>query len=69
MNSDECDGSVQEHELRAATQLPASDVSDALRFCLTRGYVERYDAGVRITWRWYRTITNVLLRQHLLSTP
>lgn len=60
---------AREHEIIAATQLPPSDVSDALRFCLTRGYVERYDAGVRITWPWFRTITIVLLRQHLLSAP
>lgn len=58
---------AREHELVNATQLPASDVSDALRFCLTRGYIERYDAGVRLSWHWFRTITNVLQRQHLLS--
>ncbi len=58
---------AREHELVGATQLPAADVSDALRFCLTRGYVERYDVGVRVAWHWFRTITNVLQRQHLLS--
>ncbi|MCA9709607.1 MAG: hypothetical protein KDK70_27460, partial [Myxococcales bacterium] len=60
---------AREHEVIAATHLPAPDVSDALRFCLTRGYLERYDAGVRLTWPWYRTITAVLYRQHLLSAP
>ena len=60
---------AREHELTAATQLPATDVSDALRFCLARGYIEPYDAGVRVTWAWYRTITTVLQRQHLLSAP
>ncbi|MEX1363613.1 MAG: AAA family ATPase [Nannocystaceae bacterium] len=59
---------AREHELTAATQLPATDVSDALRFCLARGYIEHHDAGVRITWPWYRTITTVLQRQHLLSS-
>lgn len=57
-----------EHELVAATLLPAPDVSDAVRFCLSRGYIEPWDAGMRVTWRWYRTITAVLARQHLLST-
>lgn len=59
---------ARESELANATLLPRTDVSDALRFCVTRGYLEPYDEGFRVTWPWYRTITTVLQRQHLLST-
>ena len=55
-------------EIEAATQLPRSDIDDALRFCVARGYLEHYQVGVRLSWPWYRTITTVLQRQHLLST-
>ncbi|MEM6290676.1 MAG: ATP-binding protein [Myxococcota bacterium] len=54
-------------EIEAATQLPATDVEDAVRFCTSRGYLEPYQGGVRLSWPWYRTITTVLQRQHLLS--
>ncbi|MCH9684259.1 MAG: ATP-binding protein [Deltaproteobacteria bacterium] len=58
---------AEPEELVAATQLPASDISDALRFCMGRGYIESHHNGVRLGWAWYRTITTVLQRQHLLS--
>jgi len=54
-------------EVELATQLPAPDVDDAIRFAVSRGYLEPYDGGVRMSWPWYRTITTVLNRQHLLS--
>lgn len=55
-------------EIERATQLPAKDVEDAMRFCASRGYVEPFQGGYRLTWPWYRTITTVLQRQHLLSS-
>jgi len=55
-------------EIERATQLPLKDVEDAMRFCSSRGYVEPFQGGYRMTWPWYRTITTVLQRQHLLST-
>jgi len=55
-------------EIVAATQLPRNDVDDALRFCTARGYVHPFQGGVRLGWPWYRTITTVLHRQHLLSS-
>ena len=54
-------------EIERATQLPLDDVEDAVRFCASRGYVEPFQGGYRLTWPWYRTITTVLQRQHLLS--
>ena len=55
-------------EIEAATQLPLTDVEDAVRFCSSRKYIERFQGGVRLSWPWYRTITTVLRRQHLLSS-
>lgn len=55
------------NEIIAATKLPSVDVEHALRYCTTRGYLEPFHEGVRIGWPWYRTITTVLRRQHLLS--
>ncbi len=56
------------HEIQRATQLPLTDVEDAIRFCNSRGYVEPFQGGYRLSWPWYRTITTVLQRQHLLSS-
>ena len=61
-------GLATELEVMAATQLPRSDVDDAIRFCVSRGYVEAHEGAFRMTWDWYRTVTTVLQRQHLLSS-
>ena len=54
-------------EIALCTQLPEADVADALRFSIGRGYVETVgDRFYRLAWPWYRTITTVLTRQHLL---
>lgn len=55
-------------EIARATQLPFKEIEDAMRFCSSRGYVEPFQGGYRLTWPWYRTITTVLQRQHLLSS-
>lgn len=48
------------------TQLPEPDVADAIRFSVAHGYVEPFSGRFRLSWTWYRTITRVLVRQHLL---
>ncbi len=48
------------------TQLPVPDVADAIRFSVSHGYVEPSAGRFRLSWTWYRTITRVLVRQHLL---
>lgn len=53
-------------EVAACTQLPEPDVADALRYSITHGYTERIGDRHRLAWSWYRTITTVLKRQHLL---
>lgn len=57
-------------DLVACTQLPADDVADALRFASARGWIARVvgsDERYRVTWHWYRAITDMLRRQHLLA--
>ncbi len=56
-------------DLVDCTQLPAPEVADALRHALRRGWIEHIDQDserYRVTWRWFRAITNMLRRQHLL---
>lgn len=53
-------------EIESATQIPKNDIKDALRFCVSRGYLDAVGPGFRLSWPWYRTITTVLRRQHLL---
>ena len=57
---------ASEEEIASCTQLPAADVADAIRFSITHGFVERVEDRVRLSWHWYRTITLVLVRKHLL---
>ncbi|PRQ07268.1 hypothetical protein ENSA7_29760 [Enhygromyxa salina] len=63
-------GVASPEDLVACTQLPPADVSDALRFAVARGWVDRFgERGDRfcVTWHWYRAITDMLRRQHLLE--
>ncbi len=53
-------------EVSDCTQLPGPDVADAIRFSVAHGYVEPTAGRFRLSWTWYRTITRVLARQHLL---
>jgi hypothetical protein len=50
------------------TALPASDVADAIRLGLSRGYLERVPESerVQISFHWFRPLTSVLRRKHLL---
>ncbi|MCB9629875.1 MAG: AAA family ATPase [Sandaracinaceae bacterium] len=50
------------------TALPASDVADALRLALSRGYIHTVpdDDTVRVAFHWFRPLTSVLRRKHLL---
>ena len=53
-------------QIARATMLGPADVADALRYGLARGYLERDDAGYRVTWTWFRAMTVFLQRRHLL---
>lgn len=55
-------------EIAHATRMPLAEVEDALRFARARNYLEREDEVYTVSWPWFRAITNMLHRQHLLAT-
>ncbi|MGD8859804.1 MAG: ATP-binding protein [Myxococcales bacterium] len=59
---------ASERSIIECTNMAQSEVADALRFIQARGYVESVQRHVRIARRWYRAITIVLRRQHLLAS-
>jgi hypothetical protein len=56
-------------DLQQATMRPANQVADALRYAAHRGYVEVIGGRYRLSWAWFRGITNFLQRRHLLAAP
>jgi hypothetical protein len=54
-------------DVARATNLSSDEVVDALRLLTNKGYIIRSDANFySIGWPWYRAITTVLNRQHLV---
>lgn len=53
-------------ELRDCTQLSIAEVISTLRYFQSRGYIEWAEGQTRISDLWFRNITNILHRQHLL---
>ncbi|MCW5812844.1 MAG: ATP-binding protein [Labilithrix sp.] len=53
-------------DIGRATQLTDIEVSDAIRYSVARGYLEERAGRVDITWDWFRPITRILQRRHLL---
>ncbi|MBK7395040.1 MAG: ATP-binding protein [Myxococcales bacterium] len=52
-----------------ATNLRPTEVNDALRYSLARGYLEEADGRFTVTWTWFRAATVFLQRRHLLVSP
>jgi hypothetical protein len=50
------------------TLIRLPEVTDALRYAASRGYIEEDERGYRVTWTWLRAITLFLQRRHLLVT-
>ncbi|GAB7220093.1 ATP-binding protein [Vibrio comitans] len=57
---------ANQEELSECTQLSHSEVLGTLRYFQSRGYIEWSDDKAKISDHWYRHVTNVLHRQHLL---
>ena len=53
-------------DICAATALPISEVRDALRYGLVKGYFDKDGERFHVTWNWFRAITRFLRRRHLL---
>jgi hypothetical protein len=43
-------------------------IANALRTATMRGWIEEVDGHYRVTWKWYRTITRVLVRRNFLGS-
>lgn len=50
----------------ACTNLPLADVQDGIQLAARRGYLEPFGDHMRVTQEWFRAITRLLKRQHLL---
>jgi hypothetical protein len=57
---------ASQEELSQCTQLSVAEVLGTLRYFQSRGYIEWSDDKARVSDHWFRQITNVLHRQHLL---
>jgi len=55
-----------EADVVTCTDLSASEVADALRAAQVRGYIRERSGLFEIDIEWYRAITNILRRKHLL---
>ncbi|XHF86636.1 ATP-binding protein [Vibrio sp. HN007] len=53
-------------ELSDCTQLSIAEVTGTLRYFQSRGFIEWSEEKARVSDHWFRHITNVLHRQHLL---
>ena len=60
-------GMTNADDITESLQLPPATIEDSLRFALLRGWVEETDGYYQITWRWFRTINRILVRQNLLA--
>lgn len=48
------------------THFPTSTVQDVVRYGRVKGYIHETEEGVEITWTWFRAVTKLLQRRHLL---
>ncbi|MEO8874371.1 MAG: ATP-binding protein, partial [Polyangiaceae bacterium] len=51
-------------QIAQATMLRPADVADALRYALSRAYIEEQGAGYSVSWTWFRAVTLFLKRRH-----
>ncbi|MCA9785567.1 MAG: hypothetical protein KC488_03355, partial [Candidatus Cloacimonetes bacterium] len=59
---------VRVEDVVRATMLGLSQVENALRYGLARGYFLREGERYRVSWAWFRAITRFLQRRHLLAS-
>ncbi len=61
-------GLAHPDDILQATMLESSEIEDALRFGLNRGYFKLVGLRYWVTWAWFRPITRFLQRRYLLSS-
>ena len=59
---------AREKDIVRCTDLRSAEVADALRFARSRGYIEQNKDRVQIALPWFRALTRVLARHHLLAS-
>jgi hypothetical protein len=62
---------ANQEEIVESLRLPIAEISGALHLAETRKWIESIDGRYRITWKWFRSITQVLARNNMLvrTTP
>jgi hypothetical protein len=58
---------ISEADIADNLRLPQGAVGSAIHYCIQRGWIEETEHGFRLSWRWFRTIIRLLLRQNLLA--
>ncbi len=61
-------GLAHPDDILQSTMLEPSEIEDALRFGLNRGYFRLIGDRYWVTWAWFRPITRFLRRRYLLSS-
>ncbi len=61
-------GLAHPNDILRATMLEPSEIEDALRFGLNRGYFKLVADRYWVTWAWFRPLTRFLQRRYLLSS-
>jgi len=59
------DGAIR-GDIIASTQLAAAEIDDTLRFASARGFIELRGERIYLTRDWFRAVTRVLWRRHLV---
>jgi type II secretory pathway predicted ATPase ExeA len=60
---------VRVSELATATRISPRQVEEAVRYARVRGYLNTDGDRVRLSWDWYRAVSRLLQRRHLLALP
>jgi len=60
---------VRISDLALATRISAREVEEAVRYARVRGYLNADGDRVRLSWDWYRAVSRLLQRRHLLALP
>jgi hypothetical protein len=60
--------SARSEDVVNVTMLRPTEVEDALRYGLARGYFSRRGERYEVTWAWFRPITRFLQRRYLLTS-
>lgn len=61
-------GWASRDQIASVTALPTDRVAHALRFGERRGYFDEVDGRYRVAWDWFRAVSRLLERRHLMPS-